>query len=731
MGLKSRLMGIYRGGQNLKKILQIYKNDLKDISKNVALLIVITGLAILPSLYAWFNIKASWDPYGSTANISVAIVNKDKGSKVFDKEVNIGKELTDNLKENKNLGWHFVDENKAREGVEDGTYYASIEIPENFSKNLTSLINSKVEKGEIIYTVNEKINAIAPKITDKGASTIQLEVNETIVESVSEVIFEVFNTLGIEIEKELPKLSNVENSLQEVKNRFNNIDKVIATADDATSKIGDIVKEVQKDIPLIKTTITNTKDLSGNVKEFVTNTKGSIDKIAPIVKADMEIIAQVSNSIYNSISNIIDAINKGQNIAPETIDSLQKKIDNLSVTTKNLEEFLNKLNNITPGNNLEGAITNLQDISNKLSLASKALETIKNNVANGENPSIDKLNSLLKVAKDINTITNNIYNNFDSKITVPINNIFEGSLKVADDIIQVLNKAEDKLPQVEEILSSSLEFSQGANDSVKFIETKLPQAKAIINDLVVAISKVNNSNEIDELVSLLKNDIISQSEFLKEPVQLKTEKLYPISNYGSAMTPFYTVLSLWVGILLLVSILTTEVHGEYKSFEKYFGRSLIFVSITIIQALIVSLGNIYLLKIQVINPVIFVAISVFTSIVFTYIVYSLVSVFGNVGKAMAIVMLVIQVAGSGGTFPIEVTPKFFQIVNPLLPFTHAINGLRETIGGIYMPNLTKSIYALIFFLALFIVINVILKGPVNKYTEKFNKLFNSSDLTGH
>ncbi len=684
MGLKSRLMGIYRGGQNLKKILQIYKNDLKDISKNVALLIVITGLAILPSLYAWFNIKASWDPYGSTANISVAIVNKDKGSKVFDKEVNIGKELTDNLKENKNLGWHFVDENKAREGVEDGTYYASIEIPENFSKNLTSLINSKVEKGEIIYTVNEKINAIAPKITDKGASTIQLEVNETIVESVSEVIFEVFNTLGIEIEKELPKLSNVENSLQEVKNRFNNIDKVIATADDATSKIGDIVKEVQKDIPLIKTTITNTKDLSGNVKEFVTNTKGSIDKIAPIVKADMEIIAQVSNSIYNSISNIIDAINKGQNIAPETIDSLQKKIDNLSVTTKNLEEFLNKLNNITPGNNLEGAITNLQHISNKLSLASKALETIKNNVANGENPSIDKLNSLLKVAKDINTITNNIYNNFDSKITVPINNIFEGSLKVADDIIQVLNKAEDKLPQVEEILSSSLEFSQGANDSVKFIETKLPQAKAIINDLVVAISKVNNSNEIDELVSLLKNDIISQSEFLKEPVQLKTEKLYPISNYGSAMTPFYTVLSLWVGILLLVSILTTEVHGEYKSFEKYFGRSLIFVSITIIQALIVSLGNIYLLKIQVINPVIFVAISVFTSIVFTYIVYSLVSVFGNVGKAMAIVMLVIQVAGSGGTFPIEVTPKFFQIVNPLLPFTHAINGLRETIGGIYI-----------------------------------------------
>ena len=259
----------------------------------------------------------------------------------------------------------------------------------------------------------------------------------------------------------------------------------------------------------------------------------------------------------------------------------------------------------------------------------------------------------------------------------------------------------------------------------------MPLAKNIVDELVEAMAKINNSDEMDELVDLLKNDIIAQSDFLKQPVELKTEKLYPVANYGSAMTPFYTVLSLWVGILLLVSILTTEVHGEYKNYEKYFGRALIFTTITIVQSLIVSLGDVYLLGVEVTNVILFVGLSVFTSIVFTFIVYSLVSVFGNIGKAIAIVMLVIQVAGSGGTFPIEVTPQFFQNVNPLLPFTHAINGLREAIAGVYTPNLTNSIQALIFFLLVFMIINVSIKGFVNKYMEKFNKKFNESDLIGH
>ncbi|MGL5346252.1 MAG: YhgE/Pip family protein [Peptostreptococcaceae bacterium] len=715
----------------MRNIFKIYKKDLKDILKNPALLIVIMGLAILPSLYAWFNIKASWDPYGSTGNISVAIVNKDKGSEALEKKVNVGKELVDNLKENKNLGWEFVDEKKAKEGVENGKYYASIEIPENFSKDITSVLDSKVKKGELIYTVNEKINAIAPKITDKGASTIQLEINETVVKTVSETIFEVFNKIGIEIENQLPKLTEVESSLIDVKNKFKDIDKTINFADDATVKVSEIVKEVQKDIPNIKNTVESAKNLSGDVKTFVQDTKDSVNNISPIIKSDLDIITNISSSIVESISNLIDVINKGEDIAPEVINSLQQKLSSLNSISNNLLEFLKKLDKITPGNNLKDAISQLESINNKVISAINTLESIKNNIASGQNPSLDNLNGILKVANDINSITSGIVNNFDAKISTPINKIFEGTINVSNNVINILEEAEKKLPKVDDILSTTLDFSASANDNVNFIKEKMPLAKNIVDELVEAMGKINNSDEMDELVDLLKNDIIAQSDFLKQPVELKTEKLYPVANYGSAMTPFYTVLSLWVGILLLVSILTTEVHGEYKNYEKYFGRALIFTTITIVQSLIVSLGDVYLLGVEVTNVSLFVGLSVFTSIVFTFIVYSLVSVFGNIGKAIAIVMLVIQVAGSGGTFPIEVTPQFFQNVNPLLPFTHAINGLREAIAGVYTPNLTNSIQALIFFLVVFMVINVSIKGFVNRYMEKFNKKFNESDLIGH
>ena len=342
-------------------------------------------------------------------------------------------------------------------------------------------------------------------------------------------------------------------------------------------------------------------------------------------------------------------------------------------------------------------------------------------MANGEKPPLTNLNNLLKVIGDVNTITSSILNNFDSKIQGPISNIIEDSFKVADNIIAVLDSAEKKLPAVEDILNTTLSFSGSAEKGASFIKEKLPYAKSVVDTLVDSMKKINNSSEVNELISLLKSDVLKRSDFLKQPVDLVENRLYPIKNYGSAMAPFYTVLSLWVGILLLMSLLSTNVHGDYKPNEVYFGRGLTFLTLTIIQALIVSLGDIYFLKVQAVNIPLFILISVFTSIVFTAIVYSLVSIFGNVGKAIGVVLLVIQVAGSGGTFPIQVTPQFFQNVYPLLPFTYAISAMREAVGGIYMPNLTKDISTLAIFIVVFVIFTVFFKKPINKVTEKISR----------
>ena len=714
----------------MKNIFKIYKRDLKDIFTNKVLLIIIGGLAILPSLYAWFNIKASWDPYGNTGNISVAVVNNDKGTTLRDNKVNIGDEVLDKLKDDKNLGWKFVDKKTALSGVKKGTYYASIEIPENFSKDLTSLLSNKVEKGKITYTVNEKINAIAPKITDKGASTIQNEVNQTIVKTVSEVIFEVFNGVGVELEDQLPKLTNLENELVEVQGKFKDIEKTLALASDATYKIKDVVSDLQKDVPLIQDTITNSKKLASDLKTFLEDSKGSLDKIAPVIKNDLQILSQLSSNASSSISDLIDAVNKGAENAPQLLDSLYNKLSALSNSAETVLSFLKKLDGLSPNNSLQGPIDKLQGVVSSLDTAMGVLDNIKNQIASGEN-STDGLNKLLQIANDVNGITASLVNNFDSQIAGPINNLFADSFKVADQVIDVLNSAQEKLPAVNDILSTTLKFSDSAEDSLTFINKKLPIAKSTVDELVTAMKKINNGEDMDDLVSLLKNDAIKHSNFLKQPVDLVTKKLYPISNYGAAMTPFYTVLSLWVGALLLMSLLSTEAHGDYKAFEVYLGRGLIFLTLAIIQSLIVSAGDILLLGVEVVDPTLFILLSVFTSIVFISIVYSLVSIFGNVGKAIGVVLLVIQVAASGGTFPIEVTPQFFQNVNPFLPFTYAISALRETVGGIYQPNLVRDISVLAIFTVVPIVFTLILKNPINKATAGLKSKFNESDLTGH
>ena len=715
----------------MKNIFKIYKKDIKDIFTNKVLLVIILGLTVLPSLYAWFNIKASWDPYGSTKNISVAIVNNDKGTEIRGKDINVGDELVKKLKENDNLGWKFVDKADAINGVKKGTYYASVEIPESFSKDLTSLTSDEVKKGKIVYTVNEKINAIAPKITDKGASTIQNEVNQTVVKTVSQIIFEVSNNLGIELENQLPKLSNLESELIDVQSKFKDIYKTVNLASDATDKVQDLAKELKKDVPLITSTISNTKKLASDVKVFLQDSKGSLDKVAPVIKEDLQIVSKVSSSASSNISSIIDAINNGADNIPQLIDSLSSKLSTLSSTSNTVLDFLNKLNAIKPGGALENAISSLQSINNSLNNATNALNAIKGQIANGEKPSLDKLNSILKVVNDVNQISTSILNNFDSKIVNPINNIFEESFNTANEVISVLDKAQAKLPQVEDILNTTISLSDSAKDNISFIRKKLPIAKSTIDELVNAMKKINSSDDVSELISLLKSDAIKRAEFLKQPVELVTDKLYPVANYGAGMTPFYTVLSLWVGVLLLMSLLSANVHGDYKPFEIYFGRGLTFLTIAIMQAFIVSAGDLYILNVKVIDPLSFVLLSMFTSIVFTAIVYSLVSIFGNIGKAIGVILLVIQVAASGGTFPIQVTPPFFQYVNPFLPFTYAISALRETVGGIYKPVLIKDIYVLIVFLIIPIILTILFKGIINKYTKPITDKFNESDLTGH
>lgn len=714
----------------MKNIFKIYIGDLKRIFSSYAAIIVILALCILPSLYAWFNIAASWDPYSesATSGIKIGVVNKDVGTTLREKEINIGDEVVAELKGNKSLGWQFVSEEEAKKALEEGKYYATITIPENFSKELTSIVTSEINKGEIEYSVNEKINAIAPKLTSKGATGVQEKVSKAVVETVSEAIFGAANEIGVELENQIPKISQVHNALVEIQGKFGSINDTTALAYDGALKMEDLIKEIQGDIPLIQNTIKNAQGLSSSVKEFLSESKEGVNKVAPIIKNDIKIVNDISSEISKFTEGVINAINSGSEKVPEMIDSLTAKVNAAQDMTTSLIRILEKLNKLAPGKPLDKLIGDLNNVSGSLNTALQSLNGIKENVANGVKPDLTLLNNLITVANDVASITSGIYESFDSAIIPKLNEIFDKGNEVAQGALPILQEAENKLPKVEEILTIAYKGVGKGVEGLDYVKKILPKSEEMINELTDKIGKINNNEELQGVIDLLKADVARRSDFLANPVNIVENKVFPIANYGTAMTPFYSVLSLWVGILLLVSILTVNAKGEYKAHEVYFGKLLLFMTVTGIQGLIVALGDLYLLKITCLNPALFVLGNIFTSWVFTFIVYSLVSVFGNVGKVIGIILLVLQVAGSGGTFPIQLTPHMFQVINPYLPFTYAISFAREAIGGVVPSVGYKDITVMLIYVAGAIVMAMLLKKPINKLLHGFVENFEKSSI---
>ena len=709
----------------MKNILKIYKEDMKKIFTNYAALIVFIALSILPSLYAWFNIKASWDPYGkeATSQIKIGVVNKDKGAELKGEFKNIGNQIIDQLKENDVMGWQFVSEKEAVKAVEEGSYYAMITIPEEFSENILSLITDDIKKGKIIYTVNEKVNAIAPKITVKGATAVQENVNKTVIETVSDIVLSTAKDLGIEVEGQLPKLDNLYDKLVEIQSKFKDLYETTDLAYDGVNKVADLVTNLQNDIPLITDTLNSTKGLATNLIDFISKSQTEINNIAPTIKTDIGLVRDLADEVSSYVDVVINAINTGSENANVLLGNLNTKVSGLRDYLTSIRVLVEKINGHSQNGALSDVLNNLITAENTLNQLYNEIESIKNSLANGNLIDTSKLENVKTVLNDVSNITGNLYDRFDSEILGNINTILNTANDSAKSALEILQRAQDKLPKVEEILTTVSALCNKGNEGIKYAKDNLPRAEEIVNEVTSKVAKIKDSSNLKDLLKLIANNVEERSNYLTSPVELEENSLYPMRNYGTAMTPFYSVLSLWVGMTLLVSMFSVEAHGEYNHMEVYFGKLLLFLTIGMTQALIVALGDIYLLKIYCVNPAF-----LFTSITFVAIVYSLVSVFGNVGKVTAIILLVLQVAGSGGTFPIQLTPKFFQIINPFLPFTYAISFARESIGGVVQSVLVKDIVIMLIYIVVAILISIFLKKPINNLLSGFTKKFHESGL---
>ncbi|HLR42769.1 MAG TPA: YhgE/Pip domain-containing protein [Pseudogracilibacillus sp.] len=704
----------------MKNIFKIYTKDLKSIVTNVMTAVLVGGLIFLPSLYAWLNITASWDPYAKTEQIPIGFVNEDEGAVIRDQEVHVGDELEEHLKENDNFKWNFVDRKEGMQEIEYGNFYAMIVVPKDFSETLGSIVTDEPKKADMEYYVNEKINAIAPKITDKGASVIVEEISSQFISTVNGIIFEMFNDIGLELEESLPDIEQFEEYVFTLEEELPTIYDKLVDMDDQLTKANKLLQTANEQIPTVKSVTNEGLEATSKTLNFLNEVEKEIKNISPTLHQEVD-----------ELEATFSDVNKKQEEVKETIEQEMKDIDiaglqeDIPTMKKNLAEMEKSLKEVQdslkePREEIDTLIEELQTLQTELTKIEDKTADVDKFIADNEQFLKDLESSVQDVTDiDLQAFVKEYDENIAPKMLAEISN--------GKDTVQqaqaMLESISGTIPDIENTIGSTETKIKEGQDALDEMFKQYPIVQDRVNELADKIRSIQSEADLQEIIDLLLNDPEAEKGFFAEPVLLTKHEVFPIDNYGTGMTPFYTVLSLWVGGLLLISLLSPNVPGQETMDPKvvYMGRLLTFVTIGICQSLIVTMGDIFILGVSMSSAFWFVIFGLLTSLVFMSVAYTAIAILGDVGKAVVIILLVLQIASSGGTYPVVLLPEFFQAIHPFLPFTYAVDLMREAVGGIIWAKAWKDIGFLVGFAILTITVGILLKGPVQIRMQKVMK----------
>lgn len=725
----------------MKNIWKIFQRDMMRIRKNVIALVVIVGISVVPCLYAWFNIAASWDPYSNTGNLKVAVASVDEGyaGSLIPLEINIGDQVLSALRENTQMEWVFTTKDKATAGVKSGKYYAAIVIPKDFSNKMMSVFSENVEKPEITYYSNAKENAIAPKVTDKGASAVQRQVNQVFIETISDTTLTVLQAVS-----NMTEASGAETIVSNLNTNLNRISGDLSASAGLLQSFSDMTVSAQ--------------NLLNSTTEFMQSAQTQSQESKQTFQKSKDSFSDIDSALDAATDNVETALNATQSVYDEMNQTITKAFETQSQDTETVASTLDTLaakvqKIIDSYQSVRDAVASISDSHSELASAVDAVVSRMDTSIKAQQELHDKLQntaqSLRDTTTDIATAKKELQDLFATNGTqiADATNEYQSSMetslnKLTDALDSSKTKISSLLSQLEKSTDGIYSLTDAADSDLTQIQSVLADSGKLLNDAADKISdttakldEMEQSGDFSELESIISGDRSSISSFLAAPVSLKTHKVYEIANYGSSMAPFYSVLSIWIGGIVLVAMLKVNVSEKcteglenVKLYQVYFGRFITFLIVGLFQSTLIALGDLLYLGIQCEHPFLFLLACWFSSIVFVNIIYTLTVSLGDIGKAVSVILLVVQVAGTGGTFPIEVAPKFFQAVYPLLPFTHSMAALRETVGGMYGMNYWIDLGKLVIFLVISLIVGLVLRKPIIKLNDAFTEKLEETKL---
>lgn len=714
----------------------LFLAQINPLKRNVAAALVCLGLLLLPPLYAWFNIGANWSPYDLTSNLKVAVTSLDEGAEVEGIKVNVGDEIVDALKANDAIGWQFVSYDEGQAGVNSGEYYAALVIPKEFTETLTGFLYGHTEQARIDYYINEKENAISTKIMGTGMDTVSSEINETFVETVTTVVLDglkivdnqyadykpsfvrMLDTMDLAADNMslfVKNMDEFEATLEQMEKLTNNAESVLPQASQALKDASDLTLSAQNTLQSSKSTVSDLKRL---LEQNILSLNVMADQLQNDAERLASLSAEDSAVAQDRLQDMID-----------TTSQLRDRIGNLADNLDRFNQMLPK-----PGVVISDFVSKLDALESALDENIRRLQNIKDDLASGSIAVEEAVSQASDLISSVVNSVNDAWNAYNNGVGTALESTADQVGKTLDDSYSLLQSLSSLIPQVDGVLGSVRSMGPVGSETVERYKKIIQDTQSLLEKETGDLRALSEDEQLQEVLQFIRQDVEKQSTFLSHPVEMETNRLYPVANYGSGMSPFYTTLAIWVGCLLMMAMISPinekglEAYPEARLTPMYLSRLWLYQIVSMFQSAIIGLGDLLILHVDCRHPVLFVLLCILIGQIFTIFVFSLVFTFSAIGKAMAIIVLVLQIAASGGTFPIEMTPAFFQLIHPLLPFTYCIGAMREICFGVYWPSLLQDLVMMAILPIVSLAVVVVFGPALRRFVEFFEHSMKKSGL---
>lgn len=662
----------------MKNILSIFQSDIKALSRQFFAVVIVIAMLIIPALYAWFNIYANWDPYGNTGNITVAVASDDLGWQDLEGlPVNMGETVLEELSTSESINFKIYDNSdEALRSMESGECYAAIILHEGFTRHMYDIDAALSDPtGTISFYENYKMNAVANKIVETAASTVAQTVQTEYLQVLFETVF--------------GKISEITESI-DTEDSANRVESFLVRLRDITG------------------------DTSALLEDFIGKSGQIAQDLAGVSTADTSAQVSKARDRISLTAKEVEGLREGYE---DRAAEIEKLLDQAIEAVKNMpepasEEQLLRLEAMML--ELEAYGSDVKSVAeDPATLFIKVCEQVLVEMQSGKGreDAIASLENLKTLQQD--------------KIYPAATDFYFLLQDFTGGLVPVFNSLSTTVSSIDPTINSAADTILALDDTLDYLRVTLKDLENVLDGLLEKLKAAEESDLLNTVFRMLGGDSRKFAEFFACPVTVASETMYPVADYGTAMSPFYTTLAIWVGCVVLAAVLKTEAEPrELENVTKnqlYWSRFLLFFILNELQTLVIVLGDLYILGITCLDPFRFWLAGAVASFVFTALIYSAVVAFGDIGKAIVVVIMVLQIAGSSGTYPIEILKDIFIDLYKLFPFPYAIDAMREALCGFYGNDYWIFLGELLLFAVLGFLIGLVIRKPffnINVYVEE-------------